>query len=93
MDPKSLDFLFWHASSKLNNAQFEEALALFEFVAEQRPEDLAASIAYVYCKLRLRDLSGLESRLGSMLDRCQSDSQRNAVNRLRLRADWLRQTG
>ena len=90
MEQRSLDFLFWHASSKLNNAQFGDAAPLFQLISERRPDDLSAAIAFVYCKLRLGDASDLEDRLSAMRDLCKSDYERSVVNRLRLRADWLR---
>jgi len=92
MDDRWLDFLFWHASSKLNNAQFSEAVPLFELVAERRPGDLSALVAFVYCKLRLGDVDGVEARLAAMAELCRDDYQRSMVNRLKLRMDWLRQS-
>lgn len=90
MDKRSLDFMFWHASSKLNNAQFDDAAPLFQLISERRPNDLSAAIAFVYCKLRLGDASDLEDRLSVMRELCSNDYERSVVNRLRLRADWLR---
>lgn len=92
MDDRWLDFLFWHASSKLNNAQFADAIPLFELVAERRPGDLSALVAFVYCKLRVGETDGLETRLAMMGDLCRDDYQRSMVKRLRLRLDWLRQS-
>lgn len=92
MDDRWLDFLFWHASSKLNNAQFSEAVTLFELVAERRPGDLSALVGLVYCKLRLGDLAGLDARMPAMAELCRDEYQRAIVNRLKLRMDWLRQS-
>lgn len=61
------DFLYWHASTKLNNAAFKDARAIFEVLHQCDRSHLPYIYGWAYCQLRL----GLPENLVERLEQAQ----------------------
>lgn len=66
LDRKQVDFLYWHAVSKMRMADFEGANAIFRLLHAALPDRVDAALGRVYCLMRqgeFDDASGLVAQL------------------------------
>lgn len=63
---QQLDFLYWHAVSKMRISIFKDAAALFRLIAAADPKRADAMIGRIYCMVRegeLQDANDLLSQV------------------------------
>ena len=53
LELRHLDFLYWHAVSKMRMADFEGASRIFRLVTRVRPQRHDAALGRTYCLIRL----------------------------------------
>jgi thioredoxin-like negative regulator of GroEL len=66
MARRHLDFLYWHAVSKMRMAEFDGASRIFRLISRSSPARHDASLGLAYCLIRLGELddaAGLVARL------------------------------
>lgn len=102
LERRHLDFLYWHAVSKMRMADFEGASRIFRLVTRVRPQRHDASLGRTYCLIRLghvdeaamlvsslrsADLARRELRLlGRLHRRCEFERTRRINRERALRA-------
>lgn len=82
----SQDFLYWHASNKLNSARFKDARVLFELLRQVDPVKPAYTIGWAYCNLRLEEFSDVAPVLGAIDTSAASVLEKEVIERLMARA-------
>jgi len=66
MARRHLDFLYWHAVSKMRMAEFDGASRIFRLISHTSPMRHDAALGLAYCLIRLGELddaAGLVARL------------------------------
>jgi thioredoxin-like negative regulator of GroEL len=66
MARRHLDFLYWHAVSKMRMAEFQGASSIFRLISRASPTRHDAALGLAYCLVRLGELddaAGLVARL------------------------------
>lgn len=66
MARRHLDFLYWHAVSKMRMAEFDGASRIFRLISRASPTRHDAALGLAYCLIRLGELddaAGLVARL------------------------------
>jgi thioredoxin-like negative regulator of GroEL len=94
MGTRQLDFLYWHAVSKMRMADFHGASLIFRFITKAVPHRYDAALGLAYCLIRLGELeqaAGMVARLrqdslpsqelrllGRLHRRCEFESTRRS---------------
>jgi thioredoxin-like negative regulator of GroEL len=55
LDRKTLDFLYWHAVTKMRMAEFEKAAKLFDLLHQALPQSSEVVLGRAYCLMRVGD--------------------------------------
>ena len=66
LEPKQVDFLYWHGVSKMRMADFEGANTLFRLLHAACPERTDTALGRVYCLVRLGELEAASSVVAAL---------------------------
>ena len=66
LERKQVDFLYWHAVSKMRMADFEGAGAIFALLQAAHPARHDASLGRIYCLMRQGELADAAGAVAAM---------------------------
>lgn len=66
LEPRQVDFLYWHGVSKMRMADFEGANTLFRLLHAACPERTDTALGRVYCLMRLGELEAASSVVAAL---------------------------
>ena len=91
LDRKQVDFLYWHAVTKMRSADFEGAQALFRLLHRVHPERADAGLGHLYCLIRLGDLERAASVVATLRRRPLRPDEMALLGRLHRRCEFERE--
>lgn len=90
LEPKQVDFLYWHAVSKMRMADFEGANTLFRLLHAACPERTDAALGRVYCLVRLGELESASSVVAALRRHPLKPDEMALLGRLHRRCEFER---
>lgn len=90
LDPKQVDFLYWHAVSKTRMADFEGAHTLFRLLHAACPERTDTALGRVYCLVRLGELEAASGAITLLRRRPLRPDEMALLGRLHRRCEFER---
>ena len=90
LEPKQVDFLYWHGVSKMRMADFEGANTLFRLLHAACPERTDTALGRVYCLMRLGDLEAASSVVAALRRHPLKPDEMALLGRLHRRCEFER---
>lgn len=90
LEPKQVDFLYWHAVSKMRMADFEGANTLFRLLHAACPERTDTALGRVYCLVRLGELESASSVVAALRRHPLKPDEMALLGRLHRRCEFER---
>jgi Flp pilus assembly protein TadD len=87
---RCIDFLYWHAVSKMRIGEFRDAEAVFRLVFQLRPQRTDAGLGEAYCLARLGRLDDAASLIGDLRRRPLAAAEGRLLGRLHRRCEFER---
>ena len=85
---QQIDFIYWHAVSKMRISLFKDAATLFRLIVAADPKRMDALVGRIYCLVREGDFTDANSLIDS-IDRKQLNTvEANLVVRLKRRCEY-----
>jgi hypothetical protein len=85
---QQLDFLYWHAVSKMRISLFKDAAVLFRLIAAVDPKRYDAAVGRIYCMVREGELQDANDLLGQINPKELSPIEAELVVRLKRRCQF-----
>jgi len=86
--PQQLDFLYWHAVSKMRISLFKDAAVLFRLIAAADPKRKDAFLGRIYCLVREGDLQDADDLLTQIEVKDLNTLEADLVVRLKRRCQF-----
>ncbi len=83
-----LDFMYWHAVSKMRISLFKDAAVLFRLIAAVDPKRIDALLGRVYCLIREGDLQDASDLLTQVNTKSLASVEADLVVRLKRRCQF-----
>lgn len=93
LQPKQVDFLYWHAVSKMRMADFEAAETLFRLLHAACPERIDVELGRAYCLLRLYEFEAAAGIVTALRRRPLRAEEMGLLGRLQRRCEFERARG
>ena len=90
LEPKQVDFLYWHGVSKMRMADFEGANTLFRLLHAACPERTDTALGRVYCLVRLGELEAASSVVAALRRHPLRPDEMALLGRLHRRCEFER---
>lgn len=91
--PKQLDFLYWHAVSKMRVSEFGSAAALFRLLQTVQPEWHCAGLGLAYSLMRQGQFEQAHATLSELRRRPMRAEVMAMLGRLHRRCEYERKQG
>jgi hypothetical protein len=88
--PRQVDFLYWHAVSKMRMADFEGANTLFRLLHAACPERTDTALGRIYCLVRLGELEAASGTIAMLRRRPLRPDEMGLLGRLHRRCEFER---
>ena len=85
---QQLDFLYWHAVSKMRISLFKDAAVLFRLIAAADPKRADAAVGRIYCMIREGELQDANDLLTQVDVKSLSPIEAELVVRLKRRCEF-----
>ena len=85
---QQLDFLYWHAVSKMRISLFKDAAVLFRLIAAADPKRNDAAVGRIYCMMREGELQDANDLLTQIDVKSLSPIEAELVIRLKRRCQF-----
>jgi hypothetical protein len=90
LEPRQVDFLYWHAVSKMRMADFEGANTLFRLLHAACPERTDTALGRVYCLVRLGELEAASGVVAALRRHPLKPDEMALLGRLHRRCEFER---
>ncbi len=85
---QQLDFLYWHAVSKMRISLFKDAAVLFRLIAAADPKRIDALLGRIYCMVREGELQDADDLLSQIDTKSLATFEAELVVRLKRRCQF-----
>jgi hypothetical protein len=90
LDAAQVDFLYWHAVSKMRMADFEGAGVLFRLLHAACPARADVALGRVYCLLRMADYDSAAGLVTALRRRPLNTEEMGLLGRMQRRCEFER---
>ena len=90
LEAAQVDFLYWHAVSKMRMADFEGAGVLFRLLHAASPERTDVALGRVYCLLRMAEYDSVAGLMTALRRRPLPTDEMALLGRLQRRCEFER---
>lgn len=87
---KQIDFLYWHAVSKMRMGDFADAAVLFRLVGAVAPERTDAALGRAYCLVRQGEVAAAAEIVAELRRRMLRPEEMALLGRLHRRCEFER---